>query len=54
MISKANLRRYLGEFPVLEALYEAKQQGRNRVVFKNADDAEVETGNFRVRAGIRV
>lgn len=32
-----------------EALYEAKQGGRNRVVFKNADDSEVETGNFRVR-----
>jgi len=36
-----------------EALYEAKQHGRNRVVFKNADDCEVETGNFRVRAGGR-
>lgn len=31
-----------------EALYEAKQSGRNRVVFKNADDSEAETGNFKV------
>jgi len=36
-----------------EALYEAKQGGRNRVVFKNADDCEVETGNFRVRDRLR-
>ena len=32
-----------------EALYEAKQGGRNRVVVMNADSCEVETGNFRVR-----
>jgi len=32
-----------------EALYDAKQSGRNRVVFMNADSCEVETGNFRVR-----
>ena len=31
-----------------EALYEAKQQGRNRVVFKDASESDVETGNFRV------
>lgn len=31
-----------------EALYEAKQNGRNRVVFKDASESEVETGNFRV------
>jgi diguanylate cyclase (GGDEF)-like protein len=31
-----------------EAMYQAKREGRNRVVFKDADDAEVETGNFRV------
>ena len=30
-----------------EALSEAKQSGRNRVVFKDASDAEVETGKFR-------
>jgi len=30
-----------------EALYEAKQCGRNRVIFKDASDSEVETGNFR-------
>jgi diguanylate cyclase (GGDEF)-like protein len=30
-----------------EALYRAKQQGRNRVVFKTTDDPDVETGNFR-------
>jgi diguanylate cyclase (GGDEF)-like protein len=30
-----------------EALYEAKQSGRNRVVFKDASESEVETGNFR-------
>lgn len=30
-----------------EALYEAKQQGRNRVVFKDASESEIETGNFR-------
>jgi diguanylate cyclase (GGDEF)-like protein len=31
-----------------EALYQAKREGRNRVVFKNSNDAEIETGNFRV------
>jgi diguanylate cyclase (GGDEF)-like protein len=31
-----------------EALYQAKREGRNRVVFKDANDREVETGNFRV------
>lgn len=31
-----------------EALYQAKQEGRNRVVFKDANASEVETGNFRV------
>jgi diguanylate cyclase (GGDEF)-like protein len=31
-----------------EALYEAKQAGRNRVVFKDSSECEVETGNFRV------
>ena len=36
-----------------EALYEAKQSGRNRVVFMNADESAVETGNFRVRDRIR-
>lgn len=30
-----------------EALYEAKQAGRNRVVFRDAGDPSVETGNFR-------
>ena len=30
-----------------EALYEAKQCGRNRAVFKDASESEVETGNFR-------
>ena len=30
-----------------EALYEAKQLGRNRVVFKDASESEIETGNFR-------
>jgi len=32
-----------------QALYQAKQEGRNRVVVMTTDDAEVETGNFRVR-----
>jgi diguanylate cyclase (GGDEF)-like protein len=31
-----------------EALYQAKREGRNRVVFKDSDTDEVETGNFRV------
>lgn len=31
-----------------EALYEAKQAGRNRVVHKDASEGEIETGNFRV------
>jgi diguanylate cyclase (GGDEF)-like protein len=30
-----------------EAHYEAKQSGRNRVIFKDASESEVETGNFR-------
>lgn len=30
-----------------EALYEAKQRGRNRVIYKDASESEVETGNFR-------
>ena len=30
-----------------EAMYEAKQAGRNRVIFKDASESEVETGNFR-------
>jgi diguanylate cyclase (GGDEF)-like protein len=31
-----------------QAMYQAKREGRNRVVFKDTNDAEVETGNFRV------
>lgn len=31
-----------------EALYEAKRLGRNRIVFKNANKCDIETGNFRV------
>jgi hypothetical protein len=31
-----------------EALYQAKREGRNGVVFKDADGDDVETGNFRV------
>ena len=32
-----------------EALYEAKQGGRNRVVYRDAAFAEVETGSFNVK-----
>jgi len=31
-----------------EALYQAKREGRNRVICKDSDDSDVETGNFRV------
>jgi diguanylate cyclase (GGDEF)-like protein len=31
-----------------EALYQAKREGRNLVVFKDSDGTDVETGNFRV------
>jgi diguanylate cyclase (GGDEF)-like protein len=31
-----------------EALYQAKREGRNRVVYKDSDSDGVETGNFRV------
>jgi GGDEF domain-containing protein len=31
-----------------EALYQAKREGRNLVVFKDSDSSDVETGNFRV------
>ena len=36
-----------------EALYEAKAKGRNRVVLKDANVAEVQTGNFRISDGTR-
>ena len=31
-----------------EALYQAKREGRNRVIFKDSDSSDIETGNFRV------
>ena len=31
-----------------EAMYQAKREGRNRAIFKDSNDAEGETGNFRV------
>jgi hypothetical protein len=35
-----------------EAMYQAKQEGRNCVVFKDASESEVETGNFRAYRSI--
>jgi diguanylate cyclase (GGDEF)-like protein len=37
-----------------EALYEAKGDGRNRTVFREAEYADLETGSFRARAEARV
>jgi diguanylate cyclase (GGDEF)-like protein len=31
-----------------EAMYQAKQEGRNRIIYKDASESEIETGNFRV------
>jgi len=31
-----------------EAMYQAKQEGRNRVIFRDASEREADTGNFRV------
>jgi diguanylate cyclase (GGDEF)-like protein len=31
-----------------EAMYQAKQEGRNRVVIKDSNSCDVETGNFRI------
>jgi len=37
-----------------EALYEAKRAGRNRLVYRDAEQYEIETGNFRVAARLPV
>ncbi|MGI9258307.1 MAG: diguanylate cyclase domain-containing protein, partial [Gammaproteobacteria bacterium] len=37
-----------------EALYEAKRAGRNRLVCRDAEKYEIETGNFRVAARVPV
>ena len=37
-----------------EALYEAKRAGRNRLVCRDAEQYEIETGNFRVAARLPV
>jgi diguanylate cyclase (GGDEF)-like protein len=31
-----------------QAMYQAKKEGRNRVIFKDSNDSEIETGNFQV------
>jgi diguanylate cyclase (GGDEF)-like protein len=33
-----------------EALYQAKEEGRNRVIIKTSGTTEIETGRFRARA----
>jgi hypothetical protein len=33
-----------------EALYQAKEEGRNRVIIKKSGTTEIETGRFRARA----